>query len=265
LWRYAWVGDAFLRQIWFSTAVIGVACLRRGHAVAAGAMLAASAGVRLFPAVFIGGYALFALRRFGETRVWSSENRRFAAGVSIATVVLVVASGVLAGSSIDDYWRFAHNTTVLREVIAKNLAGFEALLWRMDGTTSLYWHNEVGPGLIGLDLSRILRFGVAAGAIVWFWFATRRIDSWEAAALGFVLIPLLTSPAGYYFHFVILAVPLAVRRPSIAVWLLAACGAWQINGLVWRDLGEQFTVVSIVAVVLSCAVLATMRRPAQGV
>ena len=42
--------------------------------------------------------------------------------------------------------------------------------------------------------------------------------------------------------------------------LLAACAAWQINGYLWRDLGEQFTVVSIVALVLSCAVLATMRR-----
>ncbi|MFP8882344.1 MAG: hypothetical protein VCE43_24115 [Myxococcota bacterium] len=265
LWRYAWVGDAFLRQIWFSAAVIGVSCLRRGHAFTAGALLATSAGVRLFPAAFLGGYALFALRRFRETRVWSREDRRFAAGVSIAAVSLVVASLVLAGRGIEDYGRFAHNTTVLRELIIKNLAGFEALLWRIDGTTSLYWRNEVGPGLIGLDLSTALRFGVAAGSILWFWFATRRVESWEAAALGFALIPLLTSPPGYYFHFVVLAVPLCVHRPSIAVWLLAACGAWQINGFLWRDLGEQFTVASIVALVLSCAVLATMRRPAQPI
>ena len=81
--------------------------------------------------------------------------------------------------------------------------------------------------------------------------------------MAFVLIPLLTAPAGYYFHFVVLAVPLSMRRPSIAAWLLAACLAWQVNGLVWRDLGAQFTVVSIIAVALSCVVLATMRRRAH--
>ena len=130
---------------------------------------------------------------------------------------------------------------------------------------AFYWRNEVGSGLIGLELSAALRYGIAAGALLWFWFATRGAESWEAAALGFSLIPLLTSPPGYYFHFVVFAVPLCERRPSIAVWLLAACGAWQINGFLSRDLGEQFSIVSIIAVVLSCAVLATMRRAAKPV
>ncbi len=265
LWSYTWVGDAFLRQIWFSTALIGISCLRRGHAFTAGAMLATSAGLRLFPAVFVGGYVVYALRRFWETRVWSREDRRFAAGVSITALSLTIASLLLAGRGIEDVPNFLHNITIVRDGIIKNVAGFEAFLWRIDGTTSLYWHNEVGPGLIGLGLSSALRFGVAAGSLVWFWFATRRAESWEAAALGFALIPLLTSPAGYYFNFVVLAVPLCERRPSIAVWLLAACAAWQITGLLLRDLGEQFTIVSVVAFVLSCAVLATMRRPAQVV
>jgi hypothetical protein len=265
LWRYTWLGDAFLRQIWFSAALIGISCLRRGHTFVAGAMLAVSAVVRLFPAVFIGGYLVFALRRFLATRVWSTEDLRFAAGVSISAGSLIVASLLLAGHGIEDYLQFAHNTGVLREVIIKNFAGIEALLWRIDGTSSLYWRNEVGSGLIGLELSAALRYGIAAGALLWFWFATRNAESWEAAALGFSLIPLLTSPPGYYFHFVVFAVPLCERRPSIAVWLLVACGAWQINGFPSRDLGEQFSIVSIVAVVLSCAVLARMRRPAQSV
>ncbi len=264
MWRYSWVGDAFLRQIWFSSAIIGVCCLRRGHAFVAGGLLAVSAGVRLFPAVFIGGYALFAIRRYWETRVWSTEDRRFAAGASIAAVLLVAASLAMSGRGVEDYLRFAHNTTVLRAVIIKNFAGFEALLWRIDGTTSLYWRNEIGPGWISLGLSKAIRLGVAAGCILWFGAVVRRVESWEAAALGFALIPLLTSPPGYYFHFVVLAVPLSVHRPWVAVWLLLACAAWQVNGFHWRDLGETFTVASVIAVSLCCAVLISMRRPVQA-
>ena len=91
--------------------------------------------------------------------------------------------------------------------------------------------------------------------------ALRSAESWEAAALGFALIPILSGPSGYYFHFSILAAVLAVRRPWIGVWLLLACLAWLVNGMNWRGIGHQFTVAASISLCLSTAVLVAMNRP----
>ena len=74
----------------------------------------------------------------------------------------------------------------------------------------------------------------------------------------------MAAPAGYYLSFVLAAVMLATRRPRIAIWLLAACLFWLLNGIRYHALDAiptQFTGVSIVAVLLSAAVLLEMARP----
>ena len=103
LWPYTWVGDAFLRQIWFSAALIGVSCLRRGHAFAAGALLATSAGVRLFPAVFVAGYAVFALRRYWEARVWSTPRESEVTYRLLYVDFFTPASNLAANAQDDRY------------------------------------------------------------------------------------------------------------------------------------------------------------------
>ncbi len=177
---------------------------------------------------------------------------------------LLAASLLATGHGWQGYLDFAHNTEVLRDVVARNMAGLPALLWRLDGTTALQWQGVLGENWISLGVSAAIRTAFALAGAVVFWRTLRGCEAWESAALGFALIPLLVAPTGYYFHFVVLAAPLAIRRPWIGIWLLVACLAWLGNGLAWRELGSQFTASSAIAVALSIAVLATMLRPVRA-
>jgi hypothetical protein len=263
LWRYTWVGDAFLRQIWFASALIGVACLARGRSFVAGVALAVSAGVRLFPAIFALGYAAHAGRRFWAERRRDHSVIAFASGLLLVGTGLALAGLVAAGEGLQSALDFAHNTAALRDVPARNMAGLPALLWRIDGTTALQWQDASGSFWFSPGVSQWIRFGAICVSIGLFGLTLRGSQPWESAALGFALIPLWVAPTGYYFHFVVLAAPLALRRPWIGVWLLLACLAWLANGLAWRPLGSQFTAASWIAVVLSVGVLLAMLRPAK--
>ena len=263
LWRYTWVGDAFLRQIWFAAALIGVACLARGRPFTAGAALAVSSGVRLFPAIFALGYAVHAARRFWIDRRWDPGSVRVAWGLLIAGIGLAIASLIASGDGLQAAVDFAHNTAALRDVPARNMAGLPALLWRFDGTTALQWQDPDGARWFSPAVSRAIRFGALLISAGLFWRTLRVSLPWESAALGFALIPLWVAPTGYYFHFVVLGAPLALRRPWVGVWLLAACLCWLANGLAWRPLGSQFTVASLIALGLSVAVLLAMQRPVR--
>lgn len=261
LWRYNWIGDAFLRQIWFASAVVGVCALRRRAPAAAGALLGVSALVRVFPAIFAAGYGINAAFRTFAVRAVPRDVGRFAAGFAGVVVLLVAASGVV-GRGLADYRDFARNTEMIQEVISPNEAGLKSLLWRFDGTTDLNWPGEpVAPWLrVSPRVADGIWLVASLIALGLFARAARLAEPWEAAALGFALIPILTGPSGYYFHFSILAALLSARRPGLGVALLLACLAWLVNGMLWRDLGEQFTVASVVALALSAAVLVAMNR-----
>jgi hypothetical protein len=64
LTRYTWVGDAFLRYPWFASSIIGLCLLRKERYLGAGVVLALSSLLRLFPVLFIAGYAAGAIRRW---------------------------------------------------------------------------------------------------------------------------------------------------------------------------------------------------------
>jgi hypothetical protein len=265
LWRYAWIGDAFLRELWFATAVVGICCLRRRLEFTAGALLATSALIRLFPAIFIAGYGLWALMRALRNRRIDPPALRFASGVAVASVVLIGTSLVVTGQGASAYQEFQRNTRVYRAIVARNMAGVPALLWRLDGTADLHWkglpRNEGDPPLLSRRASPFVHAATAGAFLVLFALAVRRAEAWEATAAAFALIPILAAPPGYYFQFVVLGAALATRRPWIAVWLGLACCAWLVNGLDWRPRDEQYTVASWVAVGLSLAVLVSLLRP----
>lgn len=267
-WRYTWLGDSFLRQLWFVSALVGVCCLRKGRAYAAGALFAVSALVRLFPAVLLAGCGLHALQRAIRERAWPAEALRVAVGAGVASLVLIGGTLVTTERGLDDYAAFHHNTSVYRDIVGANLAGLPALLWRIDGTATLQWDQDFAPASarwIHPRMSLVIRIAAALALLFLFLRASREARGWEAAAASFAFIPVLASPAGYYLEFVVLGVPLALRWPWVGVWLLSACALWLVNGLHWRPLRDQYTVVSLVAVALSFAVMATLQRRPRAV
>jgi hypothetical protein len=250
LWRYGWIGDSVLRQLWFASSCVGLALLARGRGFAAGALLALSALLRLFPAAFIGGYALHALRRAAAGERPDGEALRFGAGMLAGGVVLVAASLLASGRGPEVYAEFLHNTRALLGEPAWNKLGLPSLLWLAAGA---------GPG--PLPAWCLLPQAAAAGAFGWlFWRALPGLQSWEAAAAGFAWIPVLTNPGCYYFSFVIAAALLARRRPRIGVGLLAACLAWLLGGIAFFLQNAEYVLASCVALAFSVFVLIELRR-----
>ena len=52
---FGWVGGAFLRYTWFFGVVGSVCAMARGHAMAAGVLLAMATMLRVFPAALLAG------------------------------------------------------------------------------------------------------------------------------------------------------------------------------------------------------------------
>jgi len=93
----------------------------------------------------------------------------------------------------------------------------------------------------------------------------RRLHGWEAAALGFAWIPLLTAPANYYYSFAVAGVTLGFRRPRAAVWVAVAGMLWGLNGLVFYLKASSFIGASLIAVALYFAVALELgRRTSPG-
>jgi hypothetical protein len=103
------------------------------------------------------------------------------------------------------------------------------------------WLFPESPGLVQLFHGTI-GFGFA----VLLWRALGLSEAWEAAALGFALIPVLTRPINYYWGFLILAVLLATQRPRIGVLVLITALALNLNGLVFYYTYEEFSYGSLI-------------------
>ena len=88
-----------------------------------------------------------------------------------------------------------------------------------------------------------------------FWRALARLLGWESAALGFALVPLLMSPANYYYAFVLCAALLAERRPRLGVALGLASMAWIAAWLALFPSPTRYLVYDGIAVVFALSVL----------
>jgi hypothetical protein len=111
---------------------------------------------------------------------------------------------------------------------------------------------------------RGVQLTIAIVALWLFWRTLAYCQRWEAAALSFSLIPVLSQPTNYYFSFSLAAALLASRRPRIAVWLIAASLLWIVVGLIWYREPVSYVWASCIALGLSACVLLEMGRPVPG-
>ena len=88
-----------------------------------------------------------------------------------------------------------------------------------------------------------------------FWRALPRTTDAEAAMLALLLLPLLTSPANYYYSFVIAAAMLARRRPWAGVVLSLTVLAWIAAAQIWFLDDLRYRVYDVFAVAFSLAIL----------
>ena len=244
LWRYSWVGDAFLRHLWWISAIGGVAVLRKGFAFAGGVALTFSALLRLFPGAFGIGYVFRAIQRARSQGKLSARYIRFAAGAILAFGVAGVFSLLLLPASA--YPDFAAKILGFSSMSVTNQMGLQVV--------ARWIFPESQWAAMGLRLTALCIF------VPLFWRALNNSEDWEAAALGACLIPLLTAPTNYYFSFLVPVALLANRRPTIGLILLAAATALNLNGLLLYQKYDEYLWASVIVVATSFLVSFEMIR-----
>jgi len=247
LWRYAFLGDAFLRHMWWVSAIVGVCLLRRAYYSGAGGLLAFASLLRIFPAALPLGVLLGSAREAWDRRRLPAGLVGVVVGGAVATALIVLVTAWASGRGLGAFAEFADKISLFASLPAANKMGLGVLAQWVFGA--------------GEASGAVFVWTVRIGFLWIFWRALADARDWEAGALGFALIPMLTDPTNYYYSFVVLGAVLTVRRPRIGLWLLGAALLWNLNGLLHYRTYEEYAYASAIAVLLALAVVIEMSRP----
>jgi len=267
--RYQWIGDAFLRNVWLSTSMLGLCLLRRGRYRGAGALLTLSSLLRIFPALFVFGYVLRQLRLWLRSGSLDPGFRRFSVTALITGLVLVIGAAAAAGRGPGVYLEFSRRISALNAFVPDNGFGLRHLLSYtserpkpelIDGVRTFRIQSVQKLRSEALAGRRVLYFGAMAGFLALFWRASRTAQDWEAAAMGAALIPVLTMPASYYLSFVLATAMLATRRPRIGIELMVALVGWNLAFQLYPGITKAHLLSSAIGLVFFLIVLLEMQR-----
>jgi hypothetical protein len=249
---YGWLGGAVLRFTWVAAIVFGLAALRRGRWLAAGALLGWAGCDRVFPFAFVAGAAVplvWASLRCSGARVRARARRaalaRFAAGVGGVVAFSVAVSLALFGAAPWGVFfarmaRDLHLHHVLMLGLDKVLT-FRSWTAAQDfnGHAGLvrfrHWNARVDETWAAIHpLALALQLAWMAGVA---WVARARRPAEASALVGLTAMFVLSSPISYYW--VILALlpalvfraGLRARRPRGALVVLATFQTWWLATL----------------------------------
>ena len=244
LWRYVWVGDAFLRHLWWASALLGIVALRRRGNLMGGVALASAGIFRIFPSVLALGYMAHATRNWLSTSKLDAGVLRFVGGAALGATLLGLGSFLALPQST--YPDFVAKIGDFSSMSVTNQMGLKVV--------ADFFFPEMPKTALAFRALVILGFvGVA-------WRALRFTAAWEAAALGACLIPILSAPTNYYFSFFVVAALISARRPGVGLILLIAAGSWNLVGLVLYQQYEEYAWSSLIAVLASFAVVLEVIR-----
>jgi hypothetical protein len=229
--HFGWTLGAFLRQDWLFASVLALCALKRGRCAASGALFAYASAVRLFPALFLAGPLVHFVRDVSRERRVPEWARRFFVAY-VATIVLLAGAGCLSGRGCGAWSEFAHKMSVHRASWMTNNVGLLNLLvyGRDTVTRQGFDASATDPWVAWMrtldERARDRRFifwGAAALFVAAVGIGSLRLELFEAAAAGMVVIYALLLPTCYYW---IMALMLPFKRragPAIAVFF--ACNA----------------------------------------
>lgn len=270
--RYYWTGGAYLRHDWVFYLVAVVCLLKKEKFALAGAALAYSTLLRLFPGLLLvgplaAGVELWRLRAkndAGQPRPWKERiDPRFAkflAGGALATALLVGASFAFVGG-VETWTRFVQNTSKhaatpltnhmgLRTVLSYRPADIGALT--RNGTLIDAWSVWKEKRLENWQQLKPLFWLTMLGCVVAIYFAVRgtRGDLWVASALGAGMIAFASELTCYYYCFLMAMAPLHEKRREAGMMLIGLAAATQF--IAWQPfkgmsgwLDEQYTAMSV--------------------
>ncbi len=195
---YGWLGGAMLRHLWLA-ALVGSACLvHKERYVWAGALLAASTLLRVFPIFFaLGPLAQVLQQRRMETASHGSGARPptgFAFGLVVAGVVLVGLTA-LNPRGLESWLHFFANIQRHVQNIAFNTIGITHLIQPV--VEALPW--QLGAGVDKTSVHILHLVTLLPLSLVWLFRRAGRVRPLEAMALGFIPIFAAIDLACYYY------------------------------------------------------------------
>jgi hypothetical protein len=251
-----WAG-ATLRHDWLAFLGLGLCALKVERWTLGGALLAAAAMVRAFPAMALAGCLVSVGWRIGASRSagsgWLSRLRHeHRNGIHIALgalscmgILLFLSSLFLSPTAWTDW---LHKVSLLDRNGSTNEISMRALI-AGNG-------NDRDAILSALWPLRAIGIGVAVAGIV---AAAKGRAPQEGALLGLLLVPVIFNPSNYYLHFVCLLPLMAGERRSpidvgeawispreAATWLvlLGLCAA-QYWTVLERDIALHFRFATV--------------------
>jgi hypothetical protein len=258
LGRYFWTGGAFLRMDWLFCFVVGVCLLQRRRPAAAGAFVAASTLLRVFP-----GFALFGLGAAAAHDMWrrrsvrpAPEYVRFAAGFAAACLVLVPLSVVAAGRGRPDPTAWTGFVANSRKHLATPLTNNVGLRTLLSASPEIRASITKRPGTpdpyadwrtlhVAKFAQRRLAFAaVAAHCLVLLFLAVRGEEPWAALALGVGAIPVFADLTCYYYSVLAVMGFLWLKERAAGLLLVAFSFLTGLTALVVKTDDVTYAIVS---------------------
>ena len=226
LWRFWWVGGAFLRFDWLCLLILTMACLRSSAWRRAGVLLALATVLKLFPGIFLLPLAVSAVGKWsrGQPTGWFL---RLASAYAVT-----LATGLLIGASTAHGWRawdaFADRITRYERAWETNKVGLKTAIASVPAS-----YQGLGPDTRRVDpwepwsdamerasqrrswLFLLTALAITSAVLV----RAFRSEPQIAMATGVALVYTWSNPASYYGTLLLL-LPLA-RGPT---WAAAVAG-----------------------------------------
>jgi len=233
---FYWTGGAFLRQDWLFLLVLSACLLQKRYYVLAGATLAYSTLLRIFPGIFLVGWATVATIYFLRHKRLASSHLKVMVGGAVATVALVTLSVGVAG--VSSYPEFYKHILVHKHTPLTNNMGLETLLSQSYSGREQFVASDKFQDPFGrwkelrrerlrafrpFQLVLLVALGIAFVKVV------RRVRSlWVAQALSLAIVISVVELTCYYYSMFILAAFLSRLRKGVEQWVLCVAGMSQL-------------------------------------
>ncbi|MEY4549147.1 MAG: hypothetical protein RL685_5342 [Pseudomonadota bacterium] len=266
---FYWMGGAFLRQDWYFLFVAALCLARKRCFAAAGAALAWSALLRVFPLLLFAGPGLIMMFDTWRKRRLQPDYARFLLGAALAGALLVGVSSAVCGWQA--YPDFVRHISVHKLTPLTNNMGLEMLLTHDYGDRMFFLVDERLDDPVRLwkeaysahaHSRRPLQLGASLLVLGWLAWALRRTRLlWVGMALSVPLLPCLLSLTCYYYSFFVAPALLVLLSPALGPAYLALASASQVllHAFYWID--DKYAAQSLLFLVFSLCLPYALSRP----
>lgn len=259
-WAYFWTGGSFGRVPWLFMATAGMCLMGKGYRAFGGAAITWSMLLRVFPGALIGGIAVKIGWNLVRHRTITRNHRRVILGCTLGLVVLVGASLPVVGG-FSAYEEFLGNSMKHTGTPLTNHMGLPTLLsFKWEHRARMTRDNKQDDPFVvwkkhrqeTLAERRAVHVACLLAFLGLLGFVGRRLDDWALVSLSTLLMVGVFELTCYYYSFVVLLAPLALRRLRYAAALLVMVVWGQVLQLQvgWYDVQYTYETAIVLGAML---------------